>query len=61
MRDALANVRMLKMHKSCAVAMHNAILRNHLKSLPILDTCNHMYSECEANTLLKMYVHVNLE
>ena len=61
MKDALANVYALKMRKSCAVGMRNAILRNHLKSLPMLDTCNHMFSECEANTLLKMYVRVNLE
>ena len=61
MKDALANVHALKMRKSCAVGMRIAILRNHLKSLHMLDTCNHMFSECEANALLKMYVRVNLE
>ena len=87
MKDALANVHALKMRKSCAVGMRNAILRNRLKSLPMLDSCNHyllsgkikkykykykkkykkntkntnMFSECEANSLLKMYVRVNLE
>ena len=62
MKDVLANVHALKMRKSCAVGMRNAILRNHLKSLPMLDTCNHMFSKCDlANTLLKMYVRVNLD
>ena len=42
MKEALANVRALKMRKSCTIGMHNAILRNRLKSLPMLDTCNHM-------------------
>ena len=61
MKDALANVHALKMRKSCAVGMRNAMLRNHLKSRPMLDTCDHIFSDCKANTLLKMYVCVSLE
>ena len=36
------------------------IFEGTLKSLPMLDTSN-VKSECKANTLFNIYVHVNLE